>query len=400
MAGCWRTLSALVVTAGLLGCGSSQNSSQNPPPITPARLLISANQSGQLILVDAKTDQVIRTIPTASPGKMVSAGGTTVILNSATASLALFDNTSEAIMGNVSLGALPIDVAITPDGLTAWVAESNGTIQNVNTATGAITSTVSVPGVQRLSMGLQGKTLLAFNNSLAINFSVVSSDRGSFVLGNAGLDHPNFGVFGASPKFDDDHFYVLSCGIECGGTAANVAAVFFLPPSFGGPGISSGPPMSGATVGLFNGNFIYAAGSPAAGVNAGTVQIFDTAALTTSRAVNIADGTHLDMALTSNNLLYIGSRNCTPGAINAQNMRAGCLSIFDTVAQKATTVLVPATRTSFDVTALVPIPGRNVLYAVQGGKLDIFDISTGAPSTTVTPPAVPGNAFGVVLLRP
>lgn len=254
--------------------------------------------------------------------------------------------------------------------------------------------------MQRLSIGLQGNTLLAFNSSLAINFSVISTQRGNFVLGNAELDHPTFGVFGPSPKFDDDHFYVLSCGSECGGTAANVAAVFFLPPGFGGPGIDAGPAMAGATVGLLSGNFIYAAGSPAAGLNAGTMQIFDTTALTTSSAVNIADGAHLDMALTSNNLLYIGSRSCTPGAINAQNMRAGCLSIFDTAAHTATTVLVPATRASFDVTALVPIPCRNVLYAVQGGKLDIFDITTGAPSTTITPPSVPGNAFGVVLLRP
>jgi hypothetical protein len=350
--------------------------------------------------VDAKTDQVIRTIPVATPGKMVSAGGITVIQNSTAASIALFDNASGAISGNVSLGAVPVDIAITPDGATAWVAESNGTVQSVNTATSAITSTVSVPGVQRLSMGLQGKTLLAFNNSLAINFSVISTQFGNFVMGNAGLDHPTFGVFGPGPSFDDDHFYVLSCGIECGGTAANVAAVFFLPPGFGGPGISAGPPMAGATVGLLSGNLIYSAGSPVAGLNAGTVQIFDTAALTTSGAVNIADGTHLDMAITSNNLLYIGSRGCTPGAINAQNMRAGCLSIFDTTAHTATTVLAPATRTSFDVTALVPVPGRNVLYAVQGGKLDILDITTGAPSATITPPAVPGNAFGVVLLRP
>jgi hypothetical protein len=399
MAGCRQMLSALLVTAGLIGCGGGN--SQNPPSTTASQLLISANQSGQVILVDARTDQVIRTIPTASPGKMVSAGGITVIQNTAAASIALFDNASQAIVANVPLGALPVDVAITPDGRTAWVAESNGTVQGVNTATGSIASTFSVPGVQRLSMGLQGNTLLAFNSSLAINFSVISTLHGNLVLGNAGLDHPTFGVFGPGPKFDDDHFYVLSCGNECGGTAANVAAVFFLPPSFGGPGIDAGPPMTGASVGLFSGNFIYSAGSPAVGLNAGTVQIFDTAAFSTAgSAVNITDGNHLDMALTSNNLLYIGSRNCTAGAINAQNMRPGCLSIFDTVVHTATTVLVPAARTTLDVTALVPIPGRNVLYAIQGGKLDIFDITTGAPSTSITPPSVPGNAFGVVLLRP
>ncbi len=393
-----RMLLALLVTAFFLGCGGS--SSQNPPPPTASQLLISDNQSGQVILVDARTDQVIRTIPTAKPGKMVSAGGMTVIQNSTTASIALFDNVTTAIVGNVSLGALPVDVAITPDGKTAWVAESNGTVQSVSTATGSVTSTVSVPGVQRLSMGLQGITLLAFNNSLAINFSVISTQRGNFVLGNAGLDHPTIGVFGPGPTFDDDHFYVLSCGSECGGAAANVAAVFFLPPSLGGPGIDTGPPMAGATVGMLSGNLIYSAGSPAVGLNAGVVQVFNTTTFTTAgTAVNIADGNHQDMALTSNNLLYIGSRNCTPGATNAQNLRPGCLSIFDTVAHTATTVLVPATRASFDVTALVAVPGRNVLYAVQGGKLDIFDITTGTPSTSITPPNVPGSAFGVVLLR-
>lgn len=392
---------ALLGTVGLMVGGCSQGNNvfgRGTPTPTPAtqRLLISDNTSGTVDVVNASTDTILQTVATNSPGKMVSAGGSTLIQSTLSNSVAIFDNASATIRFTVTLAALPVDVAITPDGKTGWVAENNGTVQSVDTASGAITGTTAVTGVQRLVIGPQGTIVLAFNDTLAINFAIITPS-GPSVIGNAGLDHPTNAVF----QGDDNHFTVLNCGPECGGTTAGLAGVALLAPGSGGPAVGTPIPVSGATIGLLNGsNSLFAAGSPTVGLNGGKVQVLNPGATSAGAAVSIADGRHNLMALTSNGRLYIGSRGCTAGPVNAQNQRQGCLTIFDTTTQTATPALVPANRATLDVTGLAAVPGRNVIYVIQGGALDIFDITTNAVSTTTTPPTITGAAFGVVQLSP
>jgi hypothetical protein len=379
------------------GCSGSNVVRGGPTPTpTPGlqpRMLVSDNTSGTVNVVDAKTDVITKTVAAASPGKMVSAGGSTVIQSTISSSVAIFDNASETIRFTVTLPALPVDVAITPDGATAWIAEGNGTVQSISTSNGSITGTFTVAGVQRIVVGPQGLNVLAFNDTLAINFTVITPS-GSFVIGNAGLDHPTNAFF----VVDDNHFDVMNCGKECGGAQASVASVALNVP--GGPSVSSPLPLSGATVGLLSGATAFVAGSPATGLNAGTLQVVNNSTFTAGPAINIADGRHNLMALTSNGRLYVGAATCTLGAVNAQNQRQGCLSIFDTGTQTVTPVLLPATRPNGDVTALAPVAGRGVIYVVQGGRVDIFDITTNAVSNTATPPNPPGTVFGVVQLSP
>jgi hypothetical protein len=61
---------------------------------------------------------------------------------------------------------------------------------------------------------------------------------------------------------------------------------------------------------------------------------------------------------------------------------------------------LPAFRINGDVTGLAPVAGRNVIYVVQGGQLDIFDTTTNAVSTSITPLNIAGTASGVVQLSP
>jgi DNA-binding beta-propeller fold protein YncE len=390
----------VVVTILVVGCSSghntfSANPSPTPTPLANPRMMVSDNQTGAVIVVNAKTDVITHTLPVLSPGKLVSAGGTTVIQSTLASSLAIFDNATETIRFTVPLPALAVDIALTPDGSTTWVAENNGTVQSINTATGLITSTDSVPGVQRLVMGPQGTSILAFNDTLAINFTVLRPPSTiPLVLGNTGLDHPANGVFSA----DDNHFQVFDCGRECAGTQAGIAGVALNTP--GGPFISNPLHVSGATVGLLGGTTIFVAGSPATGLNAGTLQEVDTSTNTVGTPASIADGRHNQMVLTSNGRLYVGSQGCTLGATNAQNLRQGCLNIFDTVTLAVTSVLLPAFRINGDVTGLAPVAGRNVIYVVQGGQLDIFDTTTNAVSTSITPLNIAGTASGVVQLSP
>ena len=392
------TLAAVLLVAGC-STGTNTFTGGNPTPTptpAPQRLLVSDNTTGNVNVVNATTDVITHTIAVLSPGKMVSAGGTTLIQSTLASSVAIFDNATETIRFTVPLSGLPVDVAITPDGKTGWVAVNDGTIQAVNTATGAITRNIPLAGVQRLVMGPQGTTVLAFNDSLAINFGVIVPSSGSFspLLGNAGLDHPANGVF----LSDDNHFDVFNCGLECGGTQAGASGVVL--GLAGGPFIGSSLPLSGATVGLLTGTTIFAAGSPSGGLNAGTLQSINTSTNGVSTPLHVADGRHNLMALTSNGRLYIGSTSCTLGATNTQNQRQGCLSIFDPVANTVTSVLTSASRPNGDITALAPVAGRNVIYVIQGGVVDIFDITTNAVSTTAVPPTISGTASGVVQLSP
>jgi hypothetical protein len=383
-----------VVIIFAVGCTSGKNvvggGTPTPTPSAP-RMLVSDNSSGTINVVNATTDVITKTVAVLSPGKIVSSGGTTLVQSTLASSVSIFDNATETIRFTVPLSGLPLDVAITPDGKTGFVAVNDGTVQAINTATGTITRNISFAGVQRLVMGPQGTTVLAFNDTLAINFGVVLATTFT-TLGNAALDHPANSFF----TTDDNNFFVLDCGPECTGTQAGVAGVTLNTP--GGPSIGTPVPLSAATVALRTASSFFVAGSPATGLNAGTVQVINSATLTAGPAINIADGRHSLMALTSNARLYMGSTGCTLGAVNAQSLRQGCLTSFDTGTQAVTPVLLPASRPNGDVTALAPVAGRNVIYVVQGGKVDILDITTNAVSPA--PPNPPGTVFGVVQLSP
>lgn len=376
------------------GASRSEGGAPTPTPAAP-RMLVSDNTTGAVDVVNATTDVVTNTIAVPSAGKMISAAGTTLIQSTLSNLVTIFDNATETIRFSVTLPALPVDIALTPDGKTAWVAENNGTVQSINTATAVFTGTVTVAGVQRLVLGPAGTTVLAFNDTLTNNFvAILPSPTAPVTITNAGIDHPASGVF----AIDDNHFLLLNCGVECGGTQAGVIGTILT--NAGASTLSTPLALSGATVGLLNGTTAFIAGSPATGLNTGTLQVVNAVGLSAGTPIHIADGRHSLMSLTSNSKLYIGSTGCTLGAVNGQNQRQGCLTIFDTTTLAVSPILLLATRPTGDVTGLAPVAGRNVIYVVQGGAVDIFDITTNAISTTATPPNIPGTVFGVVQLNP
>jgi hypothetical protein len=84
------------------------------------------------------------------------------------------------------------------------------------------------------------------------------------------------------------------------------------------------------------------------------------------------------------------------------NQVRGCLSIYNTgAAVSATNPSVPAEsafRPDLNVTGFQTISGRNVIYVIQGGELDIFDFTT--DSLTANQLDVVGRAVGVVQIDP
>jgi len=159
---------------------------------------------------------------------------------------------------------------------------------------------------------------------------------------------------------------------------------------------------------LLSGSTLFVAGTPAvspAGCplsRCGSLQVINTGSLTAGAPIPITDGLHGKLALTSNNHLYIGASNCTPGSVVANQIR-GCLSIFNTGAavNPGTNPFFPtesSLRIDLNVTGLLPISGRNVIYVIQGGELDIFDFTTDA--LTANQLDFVGNAIDAVQIDP
>jgi hypothetical protein len=399
----------LVILVGLLaGCGSSTSSTSTGGPLTgiKKRVLVSniTTFGGTVAILDGQKNVVnTKTIAANQPGKMVTASAQTIILDSTTPQITIWANNTETVTTTVTMQAQPFDVAISPDGQTGYAAIKNvGVVEVVNTSTGAIVGNITVPSVARLVEGTNGHKMLAFADDPQ-GLGAPNTDS-FFVIDTATNTTANIAMPAGSQPFtavfdpsdaNDTTAFILNCGTECGGTTPpSVVKVNFATvtsPAFT-PSVS-GIPVSGATVGLLSGSSLFVAGtpsSPPAGCTlaaCGTLQVIDTGSLTAGAPINITNGTHTVMAITSNKHVYVGASGCTVGPVSAQNTVQGCLSVFDTGSgPSSTNPMVPSElsfRQGFDVTGLQPISGENTIFVVQGGELDIFDITTSLPSTSI-----------------
>jgi hypothetical protein len=346
---------------------------------------------------------------------MVTASGMTVVMNAAANQIQIFNNKTEQITSSPQLLGQPFDVAISTDGLTAYTAVRNsGLVEIFGTATGNIVTSISIPSVTRLVEGPNEHMQLAFSDdpqTLVGTTNTVPNANSFFVINTStntvtaiqepAGSQPFSAVFDPSDSSDNTAF-ILNCGSGCGGVngstsvAPSVVRVNFSNPS--SPVFSAPIPVSGATVGLLTGSSLFVAGTPP-GSATGTMQVINTGSLAASTPVSISNGLHTQMAMTNNGRLYIGASNCSIGTAS-NNQVAGCLSIFNTSTQAVVIPVEPSVRSNFNVTGFQPISDRNVIYVCQGGELDIFDITTDAPSTSITQIDVVGNAFAVVQIDP
>jgi DNA-binding beta-propeller fold protein YncE len=404
----------------LAGCGSS---APNPNPVSgiKKRVLLANQQGGSVVIMDGQLDKVsTHSFAASGADKMLTAGGITLVQDTNINRLTVFDNTTEQVTFSPPTSSIPFDIALSPDGKTAWAAVRNpGFVQAIDTTTGNVLASIPVPNAVRLVMSPQGTRLLAFSDNpqslspadsfFLINTANVSNSTVATPVTESAGDQPFTAVFNGS----DDQVFILNCGGECGGVTpagsataadASVAAV-----DLTGPTLGQRIAVAGATAALLNGSNLFVAGTPAvppAGFTCpavpgicGTLQTVNTSSLTASAAVAITDGLHGPMALTSNNQLYIGAAHCTTQP-SGNNLVRGCLSIVDTASSTASFPSESSLRQNFDVTSFQPISGRNVIYVVQGGELDFFDITTGQVSTTITPVDVVGKASTVLQIDP
>ncbi|HLW55136.1 MAG TPA: hypothetical protein VKW06_20065 [Candidatus Angelobacter sp.] len=413
----------VVLLARCNNYNSNNNGSPTPTP-TPSnpnpthftkRVLVSNDTptGGSVLIVDGQHDALaLQTVTVINPGKMVTAGGETAILSTSQAQVTIFNNPGEVVFFTTPMQAVPVDIAITSDGKTAFAAVKNkGVVEGIDTASGNLVAQIPVPSPARLVMSPSGTKLLVFSDDaqaipapntnafFVIDVATASSNQVATPITGAGLDQPYTGVFNGS----ETKAFILNCGPECGGATASVETVDFTSaPAFGTP-----IPVAGATVGLMSGSNLFVAGTPASppsGCNfvaCGVVSVINTGSLTVGNTAAITDGLHGVMAMASTNHLYIGAKDCSVGATNAQSQVQSCLTVYNTSTNANTgPILESAFRPNFNVTALQQISARNVLYVVQGGSLDIFDLTTDNVSTTIAPLFISGTVSYVLQIDP
>jgi len=255
----WVAVLALTVA----GCGSSSTSNQPKPTGLKKRVLLSNQASNTVNLLDAQKDTfTTKNLGASSPTKLVTAGGTTLAMDNVTSQITIIDDPTEAVTFAAPIADVPFDIAITPDGKTAWAAMRNfGFVQSVNTATGIANPVLRISNARRLAMSPKGTKLLVFPDPQAqvapntSTFFVVDTASGAVttVTDATHLDQPVNAVFGAN----ETQAFILNCGPECGGTTASVVSVDFS----AAPAFSANIAVFGATTGLINGTNLYVAGT-------------------------------------------------------------------------------------------------------------------------------------------
>jgi DNA-binding beta-propeller fold protein YncE len=397
----------------MAGCGGSSTSNNAPKPTgLKKRVLLSNTAAGTVTVMDAQKDLLSsKVLGVASPTKMLTAGGTTIAMDSSASQITIIDNATETVTFAAPIGDQPFDIAISPDGKNAWAAMRNfGFVQSVDTTTGVARPVLRISNARRLVMSPKGTKLLVFpdpQGQIPPNthtFFVVDTATSAVqvVTDPVNLDQPFNAVFNGG----ETQAFILNCGAECGGTNSSVTfADFTNPTTTFAPILPISVP--GATVGLIDGTNLYVAGTPSqpppvAGCpisRCGVLSVINTSALAAGTFIPITDGDHEKMAI-ANNRVYVGASGCTVEPGTAANTVRGCLSIFNTSTSAAVFPTESSFRQNFDVTGLQPISGRNIIYVVQGAELDIFDTTTDTLASGVTQIDIVGKPFDVVQIDP
>jgi hypothetical protein len=371
-------------------------------------------------IIDAKLDQasLFGGVPLSGsitdPQQMVLSPdrASTVVFSPADKAISVVDNASESVNTNgsitgaatIKLSGITQSIVLSPVGKTGYAAvpsapvpgQSSGAVQVFDYSAQAVTATVPVVAARYLAESPDGNHLLVFSdnsNSVSVLATSLIGTASEPVSSIPGFDHPVGGFF-----LDNTNAVVFNCGAECGGTAASVALV-----SLGTGAVTATIPVRAATAGLLSGSStIYVAGTPpgtacGGGTQAqscGTVDVVDLVSKTATPAPNlITDGYHSLMQLGANGQLFIGAHTCTnlTSNNNSQGEVRGCLSVLDT---KSLAVTIPPALG--DVTSILPITGRNVVYVCQNGMLQIYDTSTDKlQATQVT---IVGQAYDMELV--
>jgi hypothetical protein len=375
---------ALSVIVTLAACGTSN---PNAPTTSGAknRAFISNAFSGSLQIVDTQNDTTPLTAQTTNsqgqliPGQPVTIAVSTDVtfeVESPDATVtSVFDptvnalwfvtNSSETVAGDVALGSAAGMAVFSPDSGTVYVPEPNltvsgqaepGGVQVLSRSTATVTATYGVTAARYVAISPSAQYLLIFADNSDSVFLVNLTAKTPAPVEITGFARPVNAFFSS----DSNTAWVINCGPECGSSGPAAVTALNIPNQTLGATV----PVGGASVGFLNGTTLYVAGSPVPPGTTSTYDAVNVANMTriTTNSVAIGDGFHTTMALASNNKLYIGANSCN-------NTTTGCLSVVDVTANTADAALPPRGA----ITSLLAIKNRNVMYAIEGGFLHIYN---------------------------
>ena len=353
--------------------------------------------------------------------------------------LGLIDNAGESLSKSISLPG-PTESFFFFDNNTIFIAVPNATVagapagivQRIDLTSNVVTATLPIAAAHYLVPSPNKNQILVFSDNsdsaTLITPSLIDASSASTITActslqvtactvPVALDRPVSAVFTTGGTTA----YVMNCGPQCGGAGVGACMAFTLCTSISVVDMTQNPPalsntiaVPAATIGLLQGNNLYVAGTPklaadndcsgatppTAATTCGRLTAINTATLSAA-AVTIADGYHNRIALSFNNQLFVGSRNCTninqpvtsPASGNTEVR--GCLSIADVTSGSVIASGIKVAPDQGDVTGIEAITNRTVVYVCEGGRLRIYDTTTDALETKPQQPNVIGQAVDV-----
>jgi hypothetical protein len=398
-------LSALLAVLGMAACGGTSNPTTPPVANVKNAAFVSNTFSGALQIVDTQNDTTSFTAQsTNSSGQLIQGQpvsipvsttvtfellspdkSKTLVYDPLNFTLYVVTNSSQTVTSTLSNVAAASMALFSPDNGTVYVpvpsapvsGQRAGLVQVWTLSNGLNAVNYTVPAARYIALSPNGQYLLVFSdNSDSIILIDTTASTVQYVS-IPGFARPINAFFTA----DNNTAYVLNCGPECGSSGPASVARLDIPSRT----ITATVPVGGASVGLLNGTTLYVAGSP---VPPGTTSTYDAVNIgnmtrITANSVAIGDGFHTTMALAQNNKLYIGANSCT-------NTTTGCLSVVDVSTNTADPPLPPRGA----ITSLLAISNRDVVYAVEGGFLHIYDTT----NDTLQPTQIifTGALYGIV----
>jgi hypothetical protein len=400
-------LVGLCASLNFLACGGS--SSSNSFTTLHNRVLASQGVTasfsiGGLAVVNGQND----TLPRVSPLNVGSAPSL-IVLSPSRNIAATFDagasnvvavNTSTGnTIGSVHIPGPTSSIAVPTASPTVYAAVPNavvngfaflGAVEVLNFSSGSLL-TIAASNAQTVVSNSQGTQLLVFSpdsDAVTVLFpgaALPPVDTSCYtnpdntnppnstckIVNDARFSRPVNAIINGTTA------YILSCGVQCGGTQQASVAIFDL----GSLSITQTVTVDAATMALLNGSTLYVAGTPAnfpcpgsqktAATTCGTLDVVDLGSMQVASNAAITDGYHDRMDMTTNGQLFIGSHNCTNvGNVNNPTTGEirGCLSIYK-IADGS--VIIPPDNG--DVTGLQGFTTRNVEYVAEGGQLRVYD---------------------------
>lgn len=408
-------------------------------PVFPS---ITGSGSPAVAVLDASVDELsgaVITLQSLLGGSLEGAGmmevspkrDHTLVFSTPDNKIGIVSNTGGTLGSVVSLPGWTESFAWT-DNSTAFVAspsasangQAAGQVLRLDIPSATISASIPVPSAHYLVPSPDGSKVLVFSDNSdsltlitpsliasATSNSMASCGPSQVALCSLpGFDRPVGAIFDNSGLTA----YVLNCGPECGGAGVGPCAGFSLCTSISIVDLSQTPPaitntvaVPAATTGLLQGGTLYVAGTPAlpsdnncsgvtpatAATVCGRLTAINLQTLTPT-SIAITNGYHMRMAMSTNNQLFVGSRNCSNIQITGGETR-GCLTIANLTSGNlaASGVVVPPDNG--DVTGLEAVPNRNVVYVCQGGNFRVYDTTTDKIQINQFPPDVVGQAVDV-----